>query len=177
MATKEYGALKFRPKRLLKLAEVLENFREERKLLHYPVKRFNLKSWGHIVLHNAEEKGKEPVCGTSACAFGTAGLHPWFRKRGLDVYFENLGEGTNEHITRPMAVIFNNDKEGYSSEDFDAIVDFFGIESMYAFYIFDPTYYKKRKRNNAEFVAKRIRKVVKRLLQGKPIKKYYANYF
>ncbi len=38
-------------------------------------RRFNMDTWGSYV--------PESICGTAACLAGHAGLHPWFRKRGL----------------------------------------------------------------------------------------------
>jgi hypothetical protein len=60
--------------RLLKLADVLDDFANVKATLRSnPAskrrpERFSLNTW---------------ACGTTACAVGVAGLHPWFRERGL----------------------------------------------------------------------------------------------
>jgi hypothetical protein len=54
--------------RLTKLAEVLENFTEEKKALG--LEEFDISEWH---------------CGTAACALGTAALHPWFNRRGFRI--------------------------------------------------------------------------------------------
>lgn len=63
--------------RLLKLADVLENFKAERENLIEPIQAFDLREW---------------KCGTAACACGTAGLHPWFRDQGFTLRSGTFGE-------------------------------------------------------------------------------------
>lgn len=36
--------------------------------------------------------GEQTLCGTSACAAGHCGLDTWFRRRGLSLKFDGIGE-------------------------------------------------------------------------------------
>lgn len=72
--------------RLLKLAEELERCSRGHVLtvpndgkLSFDMNTVMRKLEDHEPLYTTEFRG----CGAAACAMGFAGLHPWFRKRGL----------------------------------------------------------------------------------------------
>jgi hypothetical protein len=121
--------------RLIKLAEILENFEEEKKNLVEPITSFNMASW---------------KCGTAACAAGIASLHPWFRRRGLKLglfYNTSLSPGYKNNT-------------GYF-----ALSRFFGLSigrpgdpRTDETAVFDPCHYGKRK-PTPKIVAKALRKL------------------
>jgi hypothetical protein len=100
--------------RLLKLADVLDNFKTEVGHLAVPPGKYSkpVKSFDmtEFVRQNYDIKINQSFCGTAACAWGIAGLHPWFRRRGVSV---------DENGT----VIFKG------NFDFDAAQQFFGLPS------------------------------------------------
>jgi hypothetical protein len=157
---------------LNKLASILEDFREERKELQHVVKRFDLTSWGTATIKALPIAGKkapkiisEGACGTSACAFGTAALHPWFQKRGLKPRFRYAREDNdndNDAIIKDFEVYFKR-KEG-----FEAAQSFFDISYKESRYLFDPGEYSDN-RQSASYVAKRIRSFVKHKKEGTKI--------
>jgi hypothetical protein len=157
-AKNDYAPSPFKPQRLLKLAEVLENFSKERKKLSVPVEYFDLDSFGYIPLAAARNKKvKELKCGSSACALGTAALHPWFISKGLRWVsaYSAIDDGLDNEVT-PIDVEF----QGYSN--FDAAQKFFGITKNQAEYLFDPGNYP-RSHKSPRYVASRIRSLVKKI--------------
>jgi|GEM_PF-5166409 len=158
----DYAPTPFKPQRLLKLAEVLEEFSKERKKLSIPVKNFDLSSFGYVPVEAiANKKVKELKCGSSACALGTAALHPWFISKGLkwsSAYKYDEEELRFKCITgvTPIDVEF----QGYVN--FDAATMFFGITKNQADYLFDPANYPHSHRS-PRYVASRIRSLVKKI--------------
>jgi hypothetical protein len=131
--------------RLLKLAEVLENFDTERKNLVVPVGAFDMGTWANGLAMNGALHRRES-CGTAACAMGTAMLHPWFRRRGLQVGMEHgPGFGTSPYF------------DGWTG--FSAAEAFFGIDHYESNHLFDDSAYP-RTRRGPKSVAKRIRAFV-----------------
>lgn len=78
-------------RRLLVLAE---------KLSTVPNNQFDITHWMDHTLHQALQEGREPPCGTSACAAGWAATIPAFREAGFTarcggpVLRKNTGPGT-----------------------------------------------------------------------------------
>ena len=78
---------KLQPKRLLKLADFLENSKTEAKKLGV---KGTVKFDMNVYLRNNNDEGYyEPYakakCGTTCCAMGFASIHPWFAKEGLRI--------------------------------------------------------------------------------------------
>jgi len=72
--------------RLLKLAEVLET--ESRgRVLTVPGNGKIGFDLGVYAFH--DDENRTHGCGTAACALGYAGLHPWFRRRGVKTDIES----------------------------------------------------------------------------------------
>lgn len=71
--------------RLRKLADILQKDSRGNKV----------KVGSDHVHFNMGEFGSETqdVCGTTACAAGVAGLHPWFRRRGLKMVMVPRDDG------------------------------------------------------------------------------------
>lgn len=102
-------------KRLEKLAEVLsEESKKDIVTIGKKHIHFNMCTFGE----------QEPeVCGTIACAAGTAGLHPWFRKRGFKLELIKDGTGGAEgSLTYEF-----EDEDGLVEEECD-------LHACYAFF-------------------------------------------
>ena len=165
----------FEPARLLKLADVLEQFEQEKKQLKFPVNKFDLVQWGTIALN--VPTNTKPICGTSACALGTASLHPWFRKKGFVAGYASSmtiqQKASPQGIMRNLIVEYKLPKHISDADryvfGYEAASYFFGISANNALYLFDPEEYPKSKRTSATYVAKRIRTFVTALKEKRPI--------
>lgn len=106
---------------LLKLKEVLLEDSASKP-------RFNMEYW-----FNGDSL--DNICGTSACAAGTAALHPWFKERGL-----NLRRAAGQWvITYPPGFESGFD---YSELDYDALDLFFDFpDEEDVWFLFDPGRY------------------------------------
>jgi len=142
-----------RKQRLLRLADVLDNFKEEAP----EGTEFNLAYWS---------------CGTAACAFGTACKLPEFQKKGLSLvgsgvmYRERDGEWLTPQYTDP--------KTGEKSTNFFAAEEFFSLKNWYqSLWLFNSTAYPNGDRTRPATVAKRIREFVH--TNGKSVPKNFMD--
>ena len=112
------------------------------------VEKFNMTYWG-----NARKLGLEEVnCSTSGCACGWATTIPEFKKAGLSL------EG-DLYSSRGM-LFYQNPKTGDTYEAFDAAMEFFGLTSREAAWLFGPDSYMFRNRTRPGFVGRRILRFV-----------------
>jgi hypothetical protein len=121
--------------RLEKLVWLLRNLKTE-----FPaeVMKFDMTYWGHT---------KESSCGSSACALGFAGSHPWFIRRGL-----KLVHDIRYCLKLSDLWIIYKEVEG-----FQAAVEFFGIPGDTAYRFFTSSSYRKsHERITPSDVARRI---------------------
>jgi hypothetical protein len=108
--------------RCLKLAEVLSAFQAKKYNLplRINVQKFSLVNWFNLA------SLVDPECGTTACAVGIAGVHPWFIARGFNIFGRT-----------PMYV----DRDGKMFEGWDAVGRFFGMPTLTTYYVFVATAY------------------------------------
>jgi|688.fasta_scaffold848324_1 hypothetical protein len=66
------------------LQRVREQMRQEKLQKKNPVIEFDLDSWA-----DAKKDKHDNYCGTTCCAVGHAALDPYFRKNGLNMFFEH----------------------------------------------------------------------------------------
>lgn len=131
----------YHKKRLLKLADFLENL---------PRENFDLDTWwspaqSHV--NNFTKFKKNPhFCGTTACAAGWACTIPSFKRAGLTVK------------TTSIAGQFEPAFKKYRA--FSALEDFFGIDDYQARQLFESGYYMFP-HDGPRNVSNRIRKLVK----------------
>jgi hypothetical protein len=121
-------------KRLERLAQLMENWGVEKKLLVAPegkITKFNISRWH---------------CGTAACVLGAAAMFPEFNKQGLKLAESKTCRGFHYPIFRGH----------YSYESGEK---FFGLNEKQAEYLFDPAEYKSGEAKPAT-VAKRIREIL-----------------
>lgn len=114
---------------LAKLAQVLDNLKEERKVIDHGIEEFNMNSW---------------KCGTMACAVGHAMYHPYFNDHGLypDETWEEVEQGFDEdglRVTKERLVEAVPTYQG--AEEFTACALFFEISEQDANYLFSPSCY------------------------------------
>lgn len=118
-------------KRLERLAQLLENWSVEKKLLvappkGKPVTEFDLGKW---------------KCGTAACALGSAALLPEFNEAGL--------------------ILDSTEVPAYNEETAeDAGAEFFGLSGRQAEYLFTPWTYPRGSYTTPKTVAKRVREIL-----------------
>lgn len=131
--------------RLLILADHLET-----KVL---LKRFNMDVW-----HEQTE------CGTVACALGHACEIPSFKKAGLYLHkVTNIEVPWIKNLQIPSDIIYSKfDTIDNFAMGIIAGERFFGISKSHSEYLFDTLEYP-RGRRGPKSVAKRIRKLVKKL--------------
>ena len=135
-------------RRLIKAAEVLENLKEERKVLNYGMaipQKFDLSTW----FTDSETFGAS--CKTTACAIGHFAIHPWFRKKGLKMIKNYSPFGNGKPTYSPVYKEF---------KEFEGVAKFFKIDVTQAYYLFTPDAYISSERTNPKAVAKRIRAVM-----------------
>jgi len=125
-------------KALLKLASLVEKI---------PDGRLDMRAV------NKGKIDKKHPCGTSFCAMGLAGQHPWFNKKGLCSNIQN------EHdVFYGYRVNFSIN--GVPLNFWDAASNFFEIDGYTSFILFNPGYYPKFQASRKN-VAKRLRWVAK----------------
>lgn len=132
---------KFRPDRLLKLAEFLEKNSRRPKSV-----KFNMNCWGYV------DAGEEPKneCGTTGCAWGSAAAAGIFAKEGVRV---RVGEPTSDGTKRWFDVTYSGEVDGHAAGAF------FGLTYEEVVWIFTPEFYPDKARKGARgerAVAKRI---------------------
>lgn len=111
---------KVRLDRLKKLHDLLINHDR-----YFPKIKFDLDCWGND--ENEELPGRKGIsCLTSACALGSAGLYPPFRRAGLQTTVDKW-DG--------VSVIFEH------AEGFCAGQNFFGLSRTESNWLFNPSYY------------------------------------
>lgn len=122
---------------LRKLASLLEDMPKTGKKLALPVKKFDMEYWYE----------NSAGCGSTACAFGVAALHPYFRSKGLKTSDEtSIENGVMCYSTDPV----------YKGEHyFAAAAKFFELTDTEAQYLFSSDAYGIRK--GPKTVAKRLR--------------------
>ena len=114
---------------LAKLAQVLDNLKEERKVIDHGIERFDMNSW---------------KCGTTACAVGHAMYHPYFNDHGLypDETWQDVEQTFDEvgyRVTKERLVSAVPTYQG--AEEFPACALFFDISEQDANYLFSPSEY------------------------------------
>lgn len=126
-------------KRLLKLADYLENYVED--------KSFNLSMWANSEGIEKVKKGKKTLmsCGTAGCALGHA----------TDC-FKNLKLAMEFAWSGPYLTV-KHTKTG--STDYLAAQEFFGINENDSYFLFNPWEYPDSHKSR-KYVAKRIRRFV-----------------
>lgn len=124
-------------RRLTKLAEVLEESSRDKIEIGKNHVHFDMRTFGEI---------DPDICGTTACAAGVAGLHPWFREKGFKLRLEKDEFGS-----------------GYGFVEYDGCVS--SLDSCYKFFgtvwPFNGEYYAEEATPKA--VAKMLRGLVKML--------------
>src|SRR6185369_1773402 len=100
---------------------------------------FNLMAW---------QSDEDQECGTTACACGYAGTHPWFQQRGF--YLEQSGGGNRYPV-------YQRRSDAPRYEHWSAVEKFFGLTYREANYLFGYYAYSKRDAMSPKAVAKRIR--------------------
>lgn len=123
------------PKRLLKLADYLDDFKEVKAKIG--IDRFDMSLF----------KVTYPSCKTSACALGTAGSIPWFRKRGLKALLEYHDNGAKSYSVKV---------DGDGSRQ--AHATFFGIclTDVYELFYSGPSTAKQKAKQIRAFVEQRV---------------------
>lgn len=132
--------------RLLKLASELERCSRGRVLT---LPGDGKADFDMGVVAMGEIRGEERTgtpCGSACCAMGFAGLHPWFRKRGLKWVPDS------SHLTITPFKINGKDAGDFS----DAGAKFFRISLAQSMSLF----LSARPRETPKHMAKRIRKFV-----------------
>lgn len=140
--------------RLNKLAWLLDHYEEELPIVNHGIKSFDLGSWMKTRNYYAPVKnipdGNGTLCGTTACAVGTAMFHPWFNAQGLMPDFIDGG----------AVPLYDN--QGYHYYGWGAVGIFFGIPQEDALYLFDEDAYEGTPgKHEPSVVVKRIREYVK----------------
>lgn len=143
--------------RLTKLVDLLQNFDNNLEIIDHGVKSFDLQGWywpdnlkAKVCDKKTTQRGKIVSCGTTACAAGSAALHPWFNERGL--YLINQADGDEE----PEWTIQYGKKTA-----FQAAGAFFGIDYSESIYIFSPSSYTSDEVQNPHVVAARIKAMLR----------------
>jgi hypothetical protein len=97
----------------LKQSEKIERWENALRVLSSLTPHERRKHWNMSVF------GEKTECGTVACAAGHCGLDPWFRRRGLQLNFEQL---------YPTTERFYAVGQDHATSFEDYIDDFFGPE-------------------------------------------------
>lgn len=131
----------------LKRLELLNTMLMEHDHIFSKVK-FDIDVWNvsgeeniNNVYHRVVLKKSGEICGTAACALGSAALYEPFMKMGLRIGYYN-------------APLYDENSE------FDAGAEFFGINGRESEYLFSPSEYDQRK-VTPRTVAKRVRELIK----------------
>lgn len=134
--------------RLLKLASELERCSRGR-VLTIPGDGKAEFDLGLVAIGSLRNGTKSPgySCGSACCAMGFAGVHPWFKKRGL------RWSPTPDAFTNTPFSINERDAGGY----LDAGAQFFGVDRETARTLFNPN----ENNETPKQYAKRIRAFVK----------------
>lgn len=111
----------------------------QKVLRETPKHIFDMRSWGTV--EHVQEEGQTCSCGTTMCAAGTAGNHPWFRKRGFCLRYDG---------NRVGGVYF----QGFGGTR--AVMEFFGLDDVASYYIVSPNHTK----DSIKKVCQRIDKVL-----------------
>ncbi|PHS61030.1 MAG: hypothetical protein COB09_18965 [Thalassobium sp.] len=140
-----------RIERLTMLADMLDRHDELFKVV------FDIRQWGSEAIHYETKQHEPELCGSAACALGSAAMYPPFMKQGLRLRYDSTG-----FMVRKDSNVLKEDVTPFydGHADFMAGSWFFGITGGESCELFDGDEYGYTK-VTAAMVAERVRKLIK----------------